>query len=59
MARYLSPGGALAADPGPHVHRHHLRYVKLADVDAKLDQSRTSLAKRLGIIGKQPAVLRS
>ena len=29
-----------------------MRYVKLAGVDVKLDQSRTSLAKRLGIIGK-------
>ena len=54
MARPLSPGGVLAADPGPHVHRHHLRYVKLAGVDVKLDQSRTSLAKRPDIIGKQP-----
>ena len=29
-----------------------MRYVKLAGVDVKLDQSKTSLAKRLGIIGK-------
>ena len=29
-----------------------MRYVKLAGVDVKLDQSRTSLAKRLGIIRK-------
>ena len=29
-----------------------MRYVKLAGVDVKLDQSRTSLARRLGIIGK-------
>ncbi len=29
-----------------------MRYVKQAGVDAKLDQSRTSPAKRLDIIGK-------
>ena len=57
MARSLSPGGALAADPGPHAHRHHLRYVKLAGIGVKLDQSRTSLVKRLDITGKQPGGL--
>ena len=34
-----------------------MHYVKLAGVDPKLDQSRTSLAKRLGIFGKQPGGL--
>lgn len=57
MARSLSPGGALAADPGAHVHRHHLRYVKLAGIGVKLDQPWTSLAERLDIIGKQPGGL--
>lgn len=34
-----------------------MRYVKLAGIDAKLDQSRTSLAKRLDSIAKQPGGL--